>query len=182
MPNTVSKAKALGLVGYAALGIYAHRGSAVSPEANATKKAASGIVEAAERSVVLFGAKAAALSILRNLADECSEDNWDAAGGQAIDLAALARTEGFLRALPNGIRMPECSPEPDGSISLDWSASRRQLFSVSVGTSDRLAFAWLDGSDRGRGVARFDGRVVPEHILSALRSIVGPSDVAIWAA
>ena len=180
MSSTVSTA--VGLLGYAALGIYAQPGSAVSPEANVAVHAASGIVEAAEQSVVLFGAKAAALSILRNLANECSEDNWDAAGGQAIDLGAMARTEAFLRALPSNVRMPECSPEPDGSICLDWSASRRRLFSVSVGATDRIAFAWLDGSDRGRGVARFDGRVVPEHVLSALRSIVGPPDAAIWAA
>lgn len=163
---------AVGPLGYAALSPYEQRGSAVSDEVNAVVLAASNIADAAERSVALFGAKAAALVNLRTMANECAQDDWDAAGGQAIGLDALTRAERFVRALPSNVQLPECSPEPDGSISLDWSESKRRLFSISVGASDRLAFAWLDGSDRGHGVARFDGRVVPERMLFEIRSIL----------
>lgn len=173
---------AVGLLGYAALTPYAHPGSAVSPEAATVLRAASSIVQQAERSVALFGDKATALSSLRELAIECSEDDWDAAGAKAINLDALTRAEQFLRALPSNVPMPECSPEPDGSISFDWLESRRRMFSVSISNSDRLAFAWLNGSDRGHGVARFDGHVVPEHVLFGIRSIVGQRDARVRAA
>src|SRR5882724_7111596 len=148
-----SVSNAVGPLGYAALSPYAQPGSAVSPEAETVIQAASSIVRAAERSVALFGDKAAALSSLRELASECSVDDWDNAGAQAINVDALTCAERLLRALPSSVPIPDCSPEPDGSISLDWSESSHRLFSISVSGSNRLAFAWLDGSDRGHGVA-----------------------------
>ena len=163
------------LLGYAALGPYAQSGSAVSLEAEMVKQAASNLVRAAEESVALFGERAEAISSLRELANECAHEDWDGGGATAIDLDAVARAEGFLRALPSGVPMPTCSPEPDGSISLDWSESRGRLFSISVSARDRIAFAWLDGNDRGHGVARFDGAVVPERVVFGIRSIMTPS-------
>jgi hypothetical protein len=78
-----------------------------------------------------------------------------------------------VRALPDGIPLPEFAPEPDGSISLDWILSRNRLFSVSIGHSSRLAFAWLDGADNGHGVARFDGQNVPPRVLEGIKCIIG---------
>jgi hypothetical protein len=103
---------------------------------------------------------AALISSLRALADECSKPDWDGNGACAIDLAALQNAEAFARALPDDVPLPECAPEPDGSISLDWIQSRERLLTLSIGGGNRLAYAWLDGSDRGNAVARFDGSSV----------------------
>ena len=173
---------AVGLLGYAALGPYAQQGSAVSTEAASVGRAAIRLVRAAEQSVALFGERAAAISRLHELANECAQDNWDGAGAVPMDLAAVARAETFLRALPHGTPLPECSPEPDGSVSLDWCSARNRLFSVSVGRSNRLAFAWLDGNDKGHGVARFDGLVIPARVLLGLSSIWGPTHAPVWPA
>lgn len=178
----VTVSKAVGPVGYAALSPDAQAGSAVSRAAQTVQRAASKIALEAERSVALFGDKAAALSRLHGLADECSQDDWDAAGAQPLSADAVQRAEGFLRALPDNVPIPDCSPEPDGSVSLDWAKSRRRLFSISISESDRLAFAWLDGSDKGHGVARFDGRVVPERVLFGIRSILGLTNAPFRAA
>ena len=62
--------------------------------------------------------------------------------------------------------MPEFAPEPDGAISLDWIQSRHRLFTLSISASNRLAYAWLDGTDKGHGVARFDGRTIPRRVLT----------------
>jgi hypothetical protein len=43
---------------------------------------------------------------------------------------------------------------------------------VSVGPSGRLAFAWLDGVEKGHGVVRFDGQDVPRRILEGIKAIV----------
>ncbi len=169
-------------LGYAVLVPYTQQSSAVSPEAIAAGRIASDIVRESKRSIALFSEQTAALSNLFALARECAEDDWDAAGAQAIDCIAVERAAQLLKALPNSIPMPECSPEPDGSISLDWSESRYRLFSISVGGSDRLAFAWLDGSNKGHGVARFDGRVVPKHVLAGIRSTLDQTHAAVRAA
>ena len=78
----------------------------------------------------------------------------------------------IVRALPDYLPLPEFTPEPDGSISLDWIMSRSRVFSLSAGRNSRLAYAWLDGSDKGQGVAYFDGEVVPPMVLLAIRMTV----------
>ena len=171
MPEPVST---LGLmfVGYAAIQPFARGSSAVSQEAQAVRKAACDVVHHTERSQSLFGTKAAAISDVWKLAEECSQEGWDGDEALALDDLAVARAVALIRALPEGVPMPEFAPEPDGAISLDWSESRNRLFSLSVGSTDRLAYAWLDGADKGHGVARFDGWKAPKRILDGIQSIV----------
>ncbi len=130
-------------------------------------------MESIERSQALFGKKADALSQLAALAAECAELGWDGESGAAIDPVAALWAARIVRALPDGVRMPEFAAEPDGSISLDWITSRNRLFSLTVGRSNRLAFAWLDGADKGYGVARFDGANVPLRVFEGIKGIVG---------
>lgn len=160
------------LAGYASLVSYTWSGSAVSAEAQAATKTASALVRSVEGSRALFGRKATIISQLWELAHECAEPGWDGYGAHAIDPTALRNAEMFLRALPEDLPMPECAPEPDGSISLDWIQTRHRLFSLSVGPNDRLAYAWLDGTDKGHGVARFDGVCVPQRVLADIQSIM----------
>jgi hypothetical protein len=178
MPEPVS----IGLIyltGYAALTIYARGGSAVSPEACAAKKVATEVMETAEQSQVLFGEKTAALSNLWALATECREADWDGAGADPINPDAVLNTSVVVRALPAGFPLPEFAAEPDGSISLDWIESRNRIFSISVGAGSRLAYAWLDGTDRGHGVAQFDGERIPKRILEGIRGIMNYGDTTI---
>ena len=88
-----------------------------------------------------------------------------------IDPMAMINAEAFVRALPIGVPLPEFAPEPDGSVSLDWIQSRTRKFSLSVGRSQRLAYAWLDGTDSGHGVATFDGSIIPPRIIEGIFAI-----------
>jgi len=160
------------LAGYPALYGSARSESAVSSEARAVQKSVIEIVDTAERSHALFGEKAAAISQIWALANECEESGWDGEGAEPISPLAANLAAAFIRALPVGLPLPEFAPEPDGSISLDWIESRNRLFSVSVGQNSRLAYAWLDGTDRGHAVARFDGQFVPRRILDGIRGIM----------
>ncbi|HLX60178.1 MAG TPA: hypothetical protein VKX17_02735 [Planctomycetota bacterium] len=139
-------------------------------------------LEQAEPSRAPFGRKAAAISDLGALAGNCSKDGWDGNGASAIDPAALLNAEAFVRALPDAIPLPEFAPEPDGAISLDWIQSKTRLLSLSVGSSDRLAYAWLDGSDRGHAVAYFDGSSVPPRVLSTIESFVNHGNTSVRVA
>ena len=88
-----------------------------------------------------------------------------------IDPMAILNAEAIVRALPIGVPLPEFAPEPDGSVSLDWTQSRTQQFSLSVGRSHRLSYAWLDGTDSGHGVATFDGSTIPPRIIEGIFAI-----------
>lgn len=169
-------------MGYAALTPYARRGSAVSAEAQVVTRAAGEIIQSVEMSQMLFGEKSAALSRLTELSDECAVEGWDGGEAFALDEMAVRNAGDLVRALPKGVPLPEFAPEPDGSISLDWIQSRHRLFSVSVGRNNRLAYAWLDGSDSGHGVAGFDGLNIPLLVLAGIQSILSCGHASLRAA
>lgn len=130
------------------------------------------MIDTMEQSQALFGEKAAAISDVRLLEQECKEENWDGYGAAATDARAVRLAECFVRTLPEEFPLPEFAPEPDGSVSLDWAQSRSRVFSLSVGSSNRLAYAWLDGTDKGHGVSTFDGHRIPTRILQGIQEIM----------
>ena len=157
-------------------------GTAVSPEAQAVRDAVRVPARQMERSQSLFGKKAFLISELWKLADECAVENWDGNDAAAVDELAVDRAIEFIRALPHAVPMPELAAEPDGSISLDWIQSRHRLFSLSIGASERIAYAWLDGADNGHGVAHFDGHNIPPRVFDLIGSIVKYGNTSIRAA
>jgi hypothetical protein len=179
MPEPVSTTIGICLLSYATAQGVVRRNTAVSSEAQAIRDAVTAVVDWTERSQALFGQKAAAISSLRALANEGGHAGWDTDDACAIDSATVLLAESFIRALPDGIPMPELAPEPGGSISLDWLPARNRLFSLSIGATDRLAFAWLDGSDKGHGVARFDGHTVPSRVRQGIESIIGHASLRV---
>ena len=159
-------------VAYGMLSVYSRGGSAVSSEAETLRKTTTALVESVERSQSLFGGKSAVISQLRSIANECAEADWDGHDAEPIHPFAVLLAEEFVRSLPGDIPLPEFAAEPDGAISLDWIQSRTRLFSLSIGTSQRLSYAWLDGSDKGHAVSRFDRKQIPSRILQGIRDIV----------
>ena len=172
MPEPFSTVALSLCFGYASLYAYTRNESAISDEAKSARREVSAVFSSAEDSQVLFGAKSSALSELRKMVDECADDCWDGNDALGISAPAYWNAENLIRALPDNFPLPEFAPEPDGSISLDWISSRYRIFSLSAGDGNRISYAWLDGSDKGHGVAHFDGFTVPSRILSELQSFV----------
>jgi hypothetical protein len=139
-------------------------------------------VSSVERSRALFGSKASAISDLWALANDCARKGWDGGDARPVDPEAVYRAIELIRALPVHLPLPEFAAEPDGAISLDWIRSRNRLLSVSVGASDRLAFAWLDGTDRGHGVVRLVEGIAPSRLIGAIAAITDVEDVAVRTA
>lgn len=164
---------------YPAAPVAARESSAVSEEAQAVRDAVGVVIRSVERSQALFGRKAAVIARVWALVNECAEPGWDGDGAEPLDRLAAFRAADFIRALPPEVPLPEVAPEPDGSISLDWIRSRNGLFSLTVGAGSRLAYAWLDGSDRGHGVVRFDGEAIPTRILHGVDAIMRHANAAL---
>ncbi len=146
--------------------------TAVSAESQAVGNALAPVRRARERSQSLFGGKSEAISQIWALVNECTEPGWDGEDAEPIDQRAAFAATSLIRVLPEDLPLPEATVDPDGAVSLDWACSRHRVFSVSVGSSRRLAFAWLDGTDRGHGVAEFDGERAPKRILDGVREIL----------
>lgn len=161
---------------------FTKKGSAISEEAGTVQFASAELTRSAERSQALFGAKQDALRELRTIAESCAHENWDNDGALPLDRAALRKAEDIIRALPDNFPLPELAPEPDGSVSMDWIRTSRRLYSISVGPANRLAFAWLDGTDKGHGVLGFDGINLPVLALSDIERIALDADVAVRTA
>lgn len=149
----------------------ARSSSAVSAEASALLYKVALIEQDYERSIALFDKKARLLELLRELVEECSEDDWDGYGSSAANATAVANAESFIRVLPDHLVMPDLSVDPDGDISFDWIPDRTKTFTLSVSGSNRLAYAWIDGTDRGHAVAKFENGVVPARVLAEIESI-----------
>jgi hypothetical protein len=145
--------------------------TAVSSQAVQIQRSRYEIASSAEQSIALFGERDGVLSMICEIEKECGFADWDGYGALPVSELHALKAKNFVKHLPMHIPMPEVSPEPDGSLSLDWTTSRSRRFSVSIGSSDRLAYAWIDGSDRGHAVARFDSEAIPSRILEGIRSI-----------
>lgn len=158
--------------GIAAIYALARPGSAVSAEAKIVQDGARAIVDRVENSDALFGNKVAVISALHGLSRDHGVEGWDGGQAKPVDYEAIARAAAFVRALPEGCEMPEVAVEPDGAVALDWMPSRHRLLSISVsGAHDRLAYAWIDGTNRGSAVSRFDGSAIPSGLLQAIETV-----------
>lgn len=160
----------------------ATRTTGMSREAATVRDAACRIVASTERSIALFGAKSSVIDRIHELALECAAANWDGEDGAALSSHVVARAVSFVRVMPYDLPLPDVAPEPDGSISFDWIVTRRRMFSVSVGVTNRLSFAWIDGTDRGHGVARFDGDTIPSRVLDGIRHVTHAATAAVGIA
>jgi len=169
---------ALLYLGYPALAEYAQATSAISSEASRISEVAASVMRERQWSHSLFGAKAAALSELSSVVACLYVDDEQ----ERVTSETYRNAEQFLLALPEDLPPPAFGIDPDGAISITWAVSRARIFSVSIAESERIAYAWLDGSDRGHAVARFRTPALPAVFTSALRSIVSDDAVSLRVA
>lgn len=170
-------------LGLAALYALSRPGSAVSLEAGAVRATAELCIESVERSGALFGTKTAAITHIWGLATEHGVAGWDGDDAMPVSRQAIYRAVALVKSLPDGISMPEVAADPDGSVSLDWIQSRHRFLTLSIGAdNNRLAYAWIDGTDRGHAVSKFEDGATPKRLLQAIMSVTNRADAAVWTA
>ncbi|MDR2689781.1 MAG: hypothetical protein LBB76_08505 [Azoarcus sp.] len=154
--------------GSPALVEYAQSSSAVSEEANRLSDMARRVMRERQDSQSLFGAKANSLSELSSVIADLHVDEDQA----PVSPETFRKAWQFILALPDDLPNPTFGIDPDGEISMTWHVARARIFSVSISASERIAYAWMDGSNNGHGVDRFRTPVLPAMLASALRTIV----------
>lgn len=92
-----------------------------------------------------------AVSALLDIAQECSEPNWDSSGAEALDYDSLYHAIMFSRLLPVEVPLPEILIDPRGNIEFEWSSGPRCVFSVTIRGNGELLFAGLFGPIRTYG-------------------------------
>lgn len=176
MLEPVSSALTIGVVLYA----LSKPASALSDEAGQVRECAEYMIGRVESSAALFGGRMATIAALHDLTKSHAETGWDGGSASPVSLAAISLAVDFVRSMPDDYEMPQVGVEPDGAVSLDWLPSRHRMLSISfTGNSDRLAYAWLDGTDRGSAVARFDRQSVPLRLLHAINAATNKADSAL---
>ncbi len=150
--------------GYAGLATYAGLANALSGEAREARKAALAVIHDREGSESLFGRKASARSNLQSAVVSVSPNDEQ----DAVDAQTYQNALDFLLSLPDDLPAPEFGVDPDGAISFDWMPSRTRMFSISISASERVAYAWINGSDKGYGVVRFRHSAIPAPLLFVL--------------
>lgn len=143
----------------------AHRHSEASHSVGVTRG------EALKRLRALFDSKEDALNRLYELAAECAEVDWDGCDAEAVSQSAVEHSAHFIRRLPEELPLPEISVEPDGEIAFDWSPTPAQTFSVSIGATDRMPCAWVNGTEHGHAVAYSNNGEIPSRILQEIQRI-----------
>jgi len=121
------------------------------------------------------------ISDLIEMASECRESDWDGYGAEPVDEQALELAQEIIYSLPDGVALPECSIEPDGGVSLDWMPSQSRTLTLSTNASGRIPYAWVDGTDRGHAVGRFQDGMLSARILEEIQRF-SSHGTTFWAA
>lgn len=145
--------------------------SGFSSEAAALRNALSPSQACANDTRASMMVRSEAIGALWRLYNECAEDGWDGYDARPMSLSAAHTAVDLIRALPEGLPLPELTAENDGAISLDWTAGRTHGLSVSVNGTERLAYAWMQGARNGSGVELYLDGQWPERLLSEIRGI-----------
>ena len=152
--------------------------NAVSDEATQVIESLRKIDRAQQGAQTLSGRFSEATSRLYAAIDALVIDDEQA----AVPFGAVQNALCVMRALPNVLPFPDIAIDPDGAISLDWMPTRLRMFSISVSDSDRLAYAWLNGADRGHGVVSLVDGQLPGSLWLQLAETVDDAATSLRAA
>lgn len=103
---------------------------------------------------------------LNDLYNECSEENWDGYGAEAVSIGTYLEASILLSLLPVSTAQPEIIPEPDGGFGLEWSTENGYIFVISVNGTNVITYAGLFGDNNEVHGAENFNNILPQTILS----------------
>lgn len=106
-------------------------------------------------------------SELVSACQEASARDWDGYSSMPVLPGAYERALAFVESLPSSVGPPEVSVHPDGEIAFEWQLGRDRVLTVTVGSTNLLRYALLDGVNTQYGREAFV-RGLPSAILASL--------------
>lgn len=99
---------------------------------------------------------------------QASVKNWDGYNADPASILSYSHTVGLVGHLSAIYPAPHIAVDPDGELSLEWSAGRERILSISVGTDGTLTYAARFGRNRTYGTEAYLGDEIPAPIRAGL--------------
>lgn len=142
-----------------------------SPDFETLKKCYENVIREFRNTETLGRRIDQALKDLQGLYEECSEENWDGYNARPLFEGAYYEARRLFKMLPSSLSVPnEITPEPDGSISLEWYRGKRMLFSISLSGKNELVYAGLFGPNKVHGTEYF-GSSIPKKVIENIQDL-----------
>lgn len=87
---------------------------------------------------------------------------------RVIDEDTVFAATSFARLLPWSLPFPEVAPDPDGEISFDWFGGSGKMFSVSVNSAGRIAYAGRFGDKSKVNGMEYLSQVLPSEVMRGI--------------
>ena len=100
-------------------------------------------------------ALAALLDELHQLWQRCQQPIWDGEGADAITAETHAVAKRMLESLPDRVRLPCVSAEPNGHLNFEWHVAPQRMLTASITANGTVYWAALVGSEAPRGSCQF---------------------------
>jgi hypothetical protein len=99
---------------------------------------------------------------------ECSENNWDGYGAEAISPEAYFEASKLIESLPLDLPFPEIVPEPSGAIGFEWENDKQDRFIVSVKGQGIISYAGVFGPSNEACGTEYFLDLLPSEIVHHL--------------
>ena len=108
---------------------------------------------------------------LDELAEECSERDWDGYDASPVLSEVVKTAHEFLSQIPKIWPIPELGAEPDGCITIEWYITNKKEISVSVGKDRILSYSYIVDGKSESGKVEMDSNI-PDVIVGLIRYVV----------
>ncbi len=109
---------------------------------------------------ISFGERERKILLLLNASlSECVNKDWDGYGALPVSVMTYVKALEFLVSLPESIRLPDLTADPDGSVSMEWYRTPEWIFSISINRDGKLDYAAIFGDKKHHGSMHFSGEV-----------------------
>ena len=105
---------------------------------------------------------------IRRFKESYSVAGWDGYDAEPIKAKAVDTAIKFVYGIPNGVLMPEPTPENDGGVALDWSSDGVGKFSISIDDKYVVYAGYFFDGRKVRGNLRLESEKFDEIIEAIL--------------
>ena len=106
---------------------------------------------------------------LDEIYSECSSADWDNEGALPLNKKSYHAVRDFLKILPGHIALPEITPEPNGSLGLEWDQNGYHM-ALSICKDHQLVYAIISKTSRNSGTILYGG-FFPDEVMFYLERI-----------